>query len=92
MKLKPYKEILAMTKEKINSTLAPLRANRAKKQAELEISKMEEKMATIEAEIHELCAVQDIDFHRIIAALDQYALTERKKKQFTKIIKELFPG
>lgn len=91
MKLKPYKEILAMAKEKIDETLAPARANRAKKQAELEIAKMEESMASQEAEIFELCACKEIDFNRIIEAQDKYALTERRIKQFQQIIKEMFP-
>lgn len=37
MKLKPYKEILKMAKEAIDETLAPVRAKKAKKQAELKM-------------------------------------------------------
>lgn len=91
MKLKPYKEILAMAKDKVDETLAPARANRAKKQAELEIAKMEEKMASQETKIFELCADKEIDFDKIIEAQDSYALMERRIKQFEKIIKEMFP-
>ena len=91
MKLKPYKEILAMAKEKVDETLAPVRANRAKKQAELEIAKMEESIASQEATILELCASKEIDFNKIIEAQDKYALTERKINQFKKIIEEMFP-
>ena len=91
MNLKPYKEILKMAKEKIDETLAPVRANRAKKQAELEICKMEESMAAQEAKIFELCAEREIDFNAIIKAQDEYALMERRKKQFEKIIAEMFP-
>ncbi|MCK5602151.1 hypothetical protein KAR91_09785 [Candidatus Pacearchaeota archaeon] len=91
MKLRPYKEILAMAKDKVDETLAPARANRAKKQAELEIAKMEEKVASQEANILELCSAREIDFDEIIAAQDEYALMERKIKQFGKIIKEMFP-
>ena len=92
MKLKPYKEILAMAKEEVDETLAPARANRAKKQAELEIAKMEESIASQEAKILELCASKELDFNKIIEAQDKYALTERKIKQFTQIIKEMFPS
>lgn len=91
MNLKPYKEILKMAKEKIDETLAPVRATRAKKQAELEICKMDEEMASAEAKIFELCAQKDIDFNAIIKAQDEYALMERRKKQFQKIIVEMFP-
>lgn len=92
MKLKPYKEILAMTKEKINECLAPIRANKAKKRAELEQIKIDEKVTRIESEIHELAAKEDIDFDAIINKLDEVALLERRKSQFDKIIGELFPS
>ena len=91
MKLKPYKEVLKMAKEKIDESLAPVRAYRAKKQAELEIAKMDEKMASQEAKINELCCEKELDFDKIISAQDEYALMERRKKQFEKIIKEMFP-
>ena len=91
MKLRPYKEYLAMAKEKVDESLAPARANRAKKQAELEIAKMEESLATQEATIMELCSSKEIDFNKIIEAQDKYALTERRIAQFEKIIKEMFP-
>ncbi len=91
LKLKPYKEVLRMSKEKIDDALAPVRTNRARKQAELEIAKMEEKLVSLEARINELCSEKDLLFDRIIAALDEYALTERKIKQFNTIIAEMFP-
>lgn len=91
MKLRPYREMLAMAKEKIDESLAGVRANRAKKQAELEIAKMEEKMASQEAKISELCAAKEINFDAIINAQDEYGLMERRKKQFLKIIDEMFP-
>ncbi len=92
MKLKPYKEVLKMAKEKVDESLAPVRSHRAKKQAELEIAKMDEKMASKEAEIHELCSEKELDFNKIINAQDEYALMERRKKQFEKIIDEMFPN
>ena len=91
MKLKPYKEILRMTKEKIDDCLAPVRANRAKKQAELEIAKMDEKIASQEAKINELCSEKEISFEKIINAQDDLSLMERRKKQFGNILKDMFP-
>jgi hypothetical protein len=91
-KLTPYKEILKWSKEKVDEALAGVRANKAHKQAELEIAKLEEAIATQDAKINEICASKkDIDFGRLIAAQDEQALTERKIKQFRKIIGELFP-
>jgi hypothetical protein len=91
MKLKPYKEILKMAKEAVDECLAPVRAMRAKKQAELEVAKMDEKIATHEAKIQEICTEKDINFDKLISAQDELALMERRKKQFAKIIEELFP-
>ena len=91
MKLKPYAEILAMAEEEVNETLTPARTKRARMQAELEMAKIEESIATKEAEIYELCANTDIDFDDVIEAQDSLALSERKKKQFEQIIKEMFP-
>lgn len=90
MKLTAYKKILKYSKEKIQDALAPIRANQAKKQAELEIAKLEEKIATAESNIQEICSEHPLDFNKLIAAQDEHALMERRKKQLQKIIKELF--
>ncbi len=90
-KLTPYKEILKMAKEAIDDVLAPVRANRAKKQAELEIAKLDEKIASQEAKIQEVCSEREINFDKLIDSLDSLGLMERRKKQFGKIIEEMFP-
>ena len=84
MKLTPYKKILAMTKDAINASLAPIRALQAKSQAQLETSKLEEKKMTLQSEIEELCTKHPIPFESIISKLDELALAERKQKQFDK--------
>jgi len=91
MKLPAYKDILKMSKEKIDATLAPIRASKAKAQAHLEMCKLDEKLAVLESEITEMCTKQDINFGAIIEKQDQYALIERRKKQYAKVISELFP-
>ncbi len=90
-KLTPYKKLLTMAKEAIDATLAPVRANAAKKQAELEMAKLDEKIATIDSELTVACSQKDINFNNIIDKLDEIALAERRKKQFEKIITEMFP-
>ena len=90
MKLKPYTEMLKMAKEKVDEALAPIRAMRAKKQAELEVAKIDEQMATQEASVHEICAKKELNFEDLIYALDETAILERRKTQFQKIIDELF--
>lgn len=91
MKLTPYKELLTMGKEAIDATLAPVRAMSAKKKAELEIAKLDEKCCTLESQINEICSVKDINFDVLIDKLDETALAERRKKQFEKIVTEMFP-
>jgi len=91
MKLTPYKELLVMGKEAINAALAPVRTMSAKKKAELEIAKLDERIATLEPELNELCSVKEINFDKIIDKLDEIALAERRKKQFEKIVTEMFP-
>ena len=91
MKLPAYKDVLKMAKEKVNDALAPVRANRAKKQAELEMAKLDEEIATQTAKIHEICCEKEITFAVLIEKQDQLTLTERKKKQYQKILDEMFP-
>lgn len=91
MKLKSYKSLLQMGKDKINSLLVPVRTNRAKKQFELELAKLEEDLATAEAGIQEEATKADVNSHNLIERLDKHALLERKQKQFQKILSEMFP-
>ena len=91
MKLTPYKEALKMGKEKMSNMLAPVKAKRAKKQAELEMVKIEEEIATAEATIHEECAKEDVSFPKIIELQNKLGLLERKQQQYEKILLEMFP-
>ncbi len=91
MKLMSYEEMLKMGKEKIDAALAPMRANSAKKRAELEMAKLEERIATLESEVEVLASCPDVDFGKLISKMDDIALVERKHKQFGKILAEMFP-
>ncbi len=90
-KLTPYLKLLTMGQEAIDSALAPIRALSAKKKAELETCKLDERIATLETELTELCSNKDIDYDKIIDKFDDIALAERRKGQFEKIINEMFP-
>lgn len=92
MKLTPYKKLLTMAKEAVDATLAPVRANAARKQAELEIARLEERVATLQSELDTECSSRELNFSRIIDKLDEIALAERRKKQFEKIVAEMFPA
>lgn len=80
-----------MGKEAVDTVLAPVRANSAKKKAELEIAKLDERIATLQSELTTCCSEQDIDFDKIIKKLDEIALAERRQGQFTTIVEEMFP-
>jgi len=91
MKLTPFAKIIAMSKEKLESALAGPRARQTRIQGELEMAKIDEKIATSEQEITELCSKHPLDFNTLIDKLDKVALMERRKKQFEKVLSELFP-
>lgn len=90
-KLTAYKKLLTMGKEAVDSVLAPVRAHSAKKKAELEMAKLDERIATLQSELTVTCSEKEINFDKIIDKLDDIALSERRKEQFQKILEEMFP-
>ena len=91
MKLKSWKHYAEMTKELKDKALAPLRAVREKKKAELAIAQLDEKIASQQAKIEEMCTQDSIDYDALIAAQDKLALDERKVRQLKEIVEQLFP-
>ncbi len=92
MKLKPFKEIIAMSKEKLAESLAPIRARKVKSQAELEMAKLDDELIRLEADIQEQCAKEEINFPQLLDKLDKVGLLERRQKQYQKVLAELFPS
>jgi len=90
MKLPKYTDVLKMSKETVSETLAPVRAARAKKQAELEMAKLDEDIATNEAKLYEECCREEVNFTNIIRMQDELGLSNRKKTQYQKILDEMF--
>ena len=91
MKLKPFATLIKLSKEKLDEAMAPIRAHKVKTQAQLEMAKIDESLVTLETEIQEMCAQKDINFNSLIKKLDEVAILERRKKQYAKIVSELFP-
>jgi hypothetical protein len=91
MKLRPFKEIIAMSKDKLNEALAPIRARKVKTQAEMKKSEIDEQIVNLESDIQEMCTGKDISFDGLFEKLDKVALLERRKKQYDKVLGELFP-
>lgn len=91
MKLKPFAELIALSKEKLDEAMAPIRARQVKSKAEMEMAGLDADMLTKETEVQEMCCKKDIDFKALLAKLDEIALLERRKKQYSKVLSELFP-
>lgn len=91
MKLKPFREVIAMSKEKLDEALAPIRAKQVKMQAELKMAELDEQVVSLEAQTQELCAQKQIDFDKLLALMDKADLIERRRKQYRKVLEELFP-
>ncbi len=90
MALIKYKELLVLAKDKIKEVMAPLRAREMKIKAELEIAKLESTIAEKEQKIQEYASEYPINFDKLIDALDDLELTQRRKEQFGKIVEEMF--
>lgn len=91
MKLKPFAELIALSKEKLDEAMAPIRARQVKSKAEMEMAQLDADLLTQETEVQEMCCKKDIDFKSLLAKLDSIALLERRKKQYHKVLAELFP-
>lgn len=91
MKLTSYREVLKLGETKLKEALIPVRVKRARKQAELEMCKLEEEIANGEAGLQEECAKEEVKFSKIIDMQDELGLLNRRKKQYQQILDEMFP-
>jgi len=91
-KIKPFAELVAMSKEALDTALIPLRVRAAKAKADGEIIKLEEKMISLEAQINTACASKELDFAYITKLIDEYELVERRLGQINKLVASMFPA
>ncbi len=95
MQLKPFKELIAYSKEKITEVMAAPRAKRLKLQAESEMNDIDLEVINLEGKIEESLVNEDsyknFSFKNLISDLDKLAILERRKKQYGKVLKQLFP-
>ena len=89
--IKPFKELIALTKEKLEESMLPLRVRSAKAKAEQLKVELETKMIDLETRINTNCANKDINFSSIIDQIDEYELLERRLKQVNELTDKLFP-
>jgi hypothetical protein len=91
MKIKPYKDLIKLSKEKLDEAMAPIRARQVQAKADLEMSKLEADILDKETKVQEMCIEKDINLPKLIDSLDEIALLERRKAQYEKVLKQLFP-
>lgn len=91
MQLNPYLQTLQSSTEELKIKTAPQKAKTQRIRAELEVSKQEETIASIEQEIHTITTCDTLDFNIIIDKLDSHALAIRRRDQLKDIITQLFP-
>ena len=65
LEIKPFAKLIAMTQEKLDKTLAPIRARAVKAKATVVCAELEEKLVDLERKIHEACATKEIDFDQV---------------------------
>ena len=92
IKMKTFRELVSMTKEKLDEALIPLRVEGAKNRAQGEIIKLKENLISIEQKLNDECAKKDIDFNKAGDLMDEYDLTERRLNQITALVSDLFPS
>lgn len=90
--LQPFKTLIALSKEKVDEALAPLRASTAKAKATLKMAEIDEQIAAKGQRVQELAASKEIDFDRLADAIDEIALLELRKERFAQIVSQLFPS
>lgn len=91
MQLRPFKELISLSKEKLNEAMGPIRARQVKAKADLEMSKIDTDLLNLETQVQEMCAEKDINLSKLLDRLDEIALLERRKTQYEKVLVQLFP-
>lgn len=92
MKLQPFKDLIKLSKEKLDEALAIPREIRAKANAKMEMSKIEVEILNRESKIQELCLTKEgINFDRLLDEIDEIELLERKLEKFKQVLEQLFP-
>ena len=89
--LMKFEDILKMTKEAVDATLAPVRARAARARFDGKAAELEEKQIKAETAITEVCAQKELNIDKLLDALDDLALVERRIKQINDVRAQMFP-
>ena len=90
-KMKPYRELVAMSQETIDEALAPMRARSAQKKAELMVMELDEKILDRQRLLQKFAMSKDINLNAICDELDEIALMELRQSRLREIVASIFP-
>lgn len=91
MKLQPYKTLIALSKEKLDEAMAPIRARQVRLKARAAQADLDAEIVTIETRVQEALTGKDVNFPSLMDKLDEIALLERRKEQYDEVLAQLFP-
>jgi hypothetical protein len=84
-------DLIKMGKEALDSLQAPFKVRKDKKELESWIIDREQKIAELENKIQELKgSKEEFNVNKILNAIDDLALEERRLKQGNELLEELF--
>lgn len=85
-----YEKLLSKGKEAIAALELPFKVRKEKKNCEMKILELEQQIAKDELTIQEQKSVHPIDWDKLVNAINQRDLNERKLKQLQTLEEELF--
>jgi hypothetical protein len=91
MEMTPYAKALRLGKKALDELLIPTKVRKARKQAELEMCKLEEEIAIKQVDLHNMCAAENLNFAKILTLQDDIFILERKQKQYKTLLDQMFP-
>jgi hypothetical protein len=80
-----------MAKEVVDAALVPVRVIKARRRLQFLMADVDDRIAEQETKIETICLKREIDFNTLAILQDELALMERRKRQFAKIMEEMFP-
>lgn len=92
MELRPFKELIAMSKEKLDEAMALPRAKLVELNAKTEMAKLEGEIAKKNQEVQEIFTnKKDINFPTVMDTLEDIALLELRHARYETVLDQLFP-
>jgi hypothetical protein len=85
-----YKDLLSKGKEAVAALELPFKVKKEHKNLEMKILELEQQIAKDELTIQEQQSASPIDWNKLIDAIDNKALNDRKLAQLQQLEKELF--